>query len=179
MNDSLLSAQVRYVEAQAKQFKGEMVNGEDAFKLDDKPRRINVGDSIFKEGDVITLPNLPNTSPADAARWIAAPLSKNGDPILRCLVEVKDNSGVESVKQLFAGTLTKSVRNRDTGVTVTTNGTAADAIADCVTNQDIWKALAGKSLKITKITTVPVIRRGFNGQADRPGDAQILTIDLV
>lgn len=179
MNDSLYSAQVRYIEAQSKQFKGELTSGVDAFKADDKPRRINVGDSIFKKGDVFTLPNLPETSEADAKRWIAAPLSKNGDPILRCLVECKGDDGVESVKQLFAGTLTKSVRNRDTGVTVMTSGTAADAIADCVTNQDIWKKLAGKTLVVKDITTVPIIRRGFNGQADRPGDAQVLTIDLV
>lgn len=179
MNDSLYSAQVRYIEAQANQFKGSVTNGVDAFKADDKPRRINVGDSIFKQGDTFTLPNLPETSPEDAKRWIAAPLSKNGDPVLRCLVECKGDDGVESVKQLFAGTLTKIVRNRDTGVNVMTNGTAADAIADCVTNTDIWKKLAGKTLVVKAVTTVPIIRRGFNGAADRPGDAQVLTIDLV
>lgn len=178
MNDSLFSAQQQIVEAQARAYNGTASFGEDAFKNDDKPRRRNIEESLFNEGDVIVLPKLPSASPEDAKKWISAPLSKGGDPITRCLVYVTDKNGNESVKQLFAGTLTKSVRNRDTGVTVHANGTAVDAIADCITNQDIWKTLAGKTLVISKATTVPTIRRGFNGQPDRPADGTVLTIDL-
>jgi hypothetical protein len=160
---------------------GEFLSGADAFQKDNKARRRNLDASVFHDGDVVTVPFLPNDAshPEDKDKWIALPISKGGDPVTRCLVAVKDKDGKESVKELFAGTMTKFVVNRENNETVFTSGSAVDAIENCVSNTEIWETLAGKQLKFHSPKVVKTVIRGFNGRPDREGNQTVWTIDLV
>jgi hypothetical protein len=181
METNLFDLQVQRNQVIAKTNGGTCLTGAAAFDVDNKARRRNLDNSVFHDGDTIEVPFLPGDAahPEDGAKYMALPISKGGDPVMRVLVKCTDKDGKESVKELFAGTLTKSALNRDTQINVATSGTAVEAIEDCVTNQDIWKAIAGKKLKFSNPKTVPTIVRGFNGRPDRQANTTIWQIDFV
>lgn len=177
--ENLLSISVARLQATARQFKTNFLSGADALKQDDKARRTNIEDSMLHVGDVIVVPELPENNAETAEQWVAVPMQEGGKPILRVLCQVTDNNGNKSYKALFAGTLTKTVRNRETGASEGTTGTVAEAIKDCATNVDVWHKVAGKTIKVTAMKEVPIIRRGFNGNPDRDTDTQVLTLDFA
>lgn len=178
---SLFDAQMRRAQATATNNGKPLVSGSEAFAIDNKPRRRSLDNSVFHDGDTVVVPFLPTDTahPEDKDKWLALPINRGGDPVLRAHCLVTDKDGKQSVKELFAGTLCKFVRDRETQAEVATTGTAVDAIADCETNTEIWQKLAGKTLKFHSPKTVKTIIRGFNGRPDREGNQTVWTIDLA
>lgn len=178
---NLFDAQKRRAEATALNNGKPLVSGTEAFAVDNKPRRRSLDASTFHDGDKVQVPFLPTDAahPEDKDKWLALPINKGGDPVLRAHCLVTDKDGKQSVKELFAGTLCKFVRNRETGDEVQTSGSAVDLIADCETNQEIWQKLAGRTLTFSNPKRVKTIIRGFNGRPDREGEQTVWQIDVA
>lgn len=186
MNDSLFSSAVESERLRAQQLatdgrSTQFFDGENAFALAAKSRvPRNLAEVLLNEGDTFTIPTDDKSK-----QWIATPLSKGGDPVLRLLAEVKDKDGNVRFVQVFVGTLLKSVRNRET---------KAQVLADCkfkdgssfrahsagfANQQDCWKFLFGKTLKVSAVTEVPSIGRNYLTGARFEKDAQVLTFEEV
>lgn len=179
-NVNVLDAAVKRANLTAQNYGTTVLTGADAMKLDEKVARRNLADSVFADGDVVTIPALPTDNATDAQnkQWIALPINKGGDPVTRCLCEVTSKDGKKSVKELFAGTFRKFVRNRESGEDVYSNGSAVDLVADCVSNTEIWEQLAGKTIEFSAPKQVPTVIRGFNGRPDRNGNQTVWTINV-
>lgn len=175
----ILQRELDFLAAQAKKLRVSSLSGAAALAKDDKPRGRNFAETLFSDGDVVEVPAYPDKDePKDTdAQWIALPMTATGDPILRVLCKVT-NGKVVSYKQLFCGTLTKSVTNRENGASVSVSGTLADEIADCVTNIDVWKKVAGRTLTFVSHEDVPIVQRGFGGDPDRNKSAMVFSIDI-
>lgn len=180
-NANVLDAALKRVELTAKNFGSDVTTGKGALELDNKVARRNLADSVFADGDTVVIPGLPTDDPTNPNNkcYISLPINKGGDKVTRVLCEVTSKEGKKSVKELFAGTLRKFVRNRETNVDEFTHGTAVDAVADCVSNTEIWEALAGKTIKFSNPKQVPTVIRGFNGRPDRNGNQTVWQIDFV
>jgi len=175
------AALIKQAEATARENDGKLATGADALKADDKPRRSDISQSMFNVGDEFTVPAYPGTpgsTPETDARYVSAPISKGGVPVLRVYVDVKNGDFTET-KPLFMGTFTKRIMNVDTQQIVAAKGTAVELLRNCITNNDCWKVLAGKRLKVVDCVNVPYIRRGWNGQPDRRTTTNVLTIDVI
>ena len=175
----ILQRELDFLAAQAKKLKVSSLSGAAALAKDDKPRGRNFAETLFSDGDVVEVPAYPDKdNPKDSdAQWVALPMTATGDPILRVLCKVT-NGKVTTYKQLFCGTLTKSVTNRENGASVSVSGTLADEIADCVTNIDVWKKVAGRTLTFVSHEDVPIVQRGFGGDPDRNKSAMVFSIDI-
>lgn len=137
--------------------------------------RKSADESIFFVGDEIIVPAWDETN----ERWQSMPMSnKNDKPVFRCLVEVHNGDNVYE-KELFMGTLRKTVQDRETGEYVSTSGTVVDLLKGIYMLDEAWQAVADKRLKVTAVKSVPVIKRGYNGNPDRPGTSNVLTIDVM
>lgn len=136
--------------------------------------RKSADESIFFEGDEIIIPKWDE----EPERWQSMPMAEKGKPVFRCAVEVHNVDNVYE-KELFMGTLRKTVQDKETGEYVSTSGTVVDLLKGIYMLDEAWQAVAGKRLKVTAVKTVPVIKRGFNGNPDRPGMSNVLTIDVM
>ena len=94
-------------------------------------------------------------------------------------VKVTAADGTVTARELFYGTLTKSVQNRETKQTVAVTGTIVDELRNCIMQKEGWLKLCGKKLKVTNAVEVPIIRRGWNGQPDRATTTTVYSIDVV
>lgn len=153
-----------------------MKSGREAFEANaNTVVRRSLDEALYHEGDVLELA----ASFDDEGRWLSLPVAKGGDPVLRAVCKVTDKDGNVTARELFYGTLTKSVQNRETKQTVSVTGTVVDLLRNCILQNDGWQKLLGKKLKITGATEVPIIRRGWNGQPDRPTTTTVYSIDVV
>ena len=119
--------------------------------------------------------------PANATsdQWINTPLTRGQNPVTRALCEVTAADGTKSVKELFLGTLMKSVQNRETKQNVSVTGNIVEYTRNCVTKKEVWEKLFGKTLEVVGVQMVPIIRRGFNGQPDRATETSVLKINVL
>lgn len=153
-------------EAQARQYGSACTSGIDAFNVSSgNAARRSINDNIFLDGDVIEVPKLPQDDPNTADQWIAAPLSRGGDPVTCVLVKCTAKSGKVSVKRLFAGTITKSVMEHGTDTVYSTGGSVvtSTAVQNAATVGEIFAALASHKIRFGQPKTVKVNRRDFNG----------------
>jgi hypothetical protein len=176
-NANVFDAAIKRAELTAKTYQTTMLTGQEAFEKDDKVARRNLADQTFADGDTVEIPQLPSASAEDAKKWISLPINRGGEPVTRVLCKVTDKNGKVSVKELFAGTFRKFVRNRDTQVDEFSKGTAVDAVADCVSNTEIWQTLAGKTVVFSNPRSIPTVIRGFNGRPDRNGNQTVWDIN--
>lgn len=186
MNDSLFSSAVESERLRAQQLAtdgraSQFFDGKDAFALASNQRvPRNLGEVLLAEGDTFTIPTDENSK-----QWLATPLSKGGDPVLRLLAEVKDKNGNVRFVQVFIGTLLKSVRNRETKGQVLADVKFKDGSsfrahsAGFANQQDCWRFLFGKTLKVTAVDEVPTIGRNYQTGARFEKDAQVLTFEEV
>lgn len=138
--------------------------GADALKVgEDKRVPRSIADSTLAPGDTF---RIPLTTGEEAKAFLAAPMTEGGAPVLRCFVEVKQN-GVSRCLPLFLGTFTKSLRDSGTGQIHRAElvfKNSNDSLATCATQADAWRLLGGKTFKVTKATTVPIVRRDKDGR---------------
>lgn len=179
--ENILSMEVERLEASARNMGVSALSGFDSLELDDKPRRRSIGETVFKDGDVLTVPPLPvKGEPKDTdSLWKALPISAGGDPILRVVCSCYNTESKKTTaKQLFAGTLSKSLMNRDTLVETPVTGTIVAYLADCVTNTQVWNKIAGHKLHFVSHTDVPYVQIGFNGAPDRNKTGSVFEINI-
>lgn len=186
MNDSLFSSAVESERLRAQQLatdgrSTQFLDGKEAFALSANSRvPRNIEEVVLREGDTFTIPDS-----AESKQWIATPLSKGGDPVLRLLAEIKGKDGSVRFVQVFVGTLLKSVRNRETKEQVLADckfkdGSSFRALSAGFANQqDCWKFLFGKTLTVKAVTEVPSIGRNYQTGARFEKDAQVLTFEEV
>lgn len=165
-------------------YKGSLQSGATAFQsLSGRPRRRDLDAIAFKVGDKFTIP-------ADAAspRWISSPLSDGGDNVFRCLVHVTNaTTGEEGEKEVFYGTLFKSVRDikgkthKAQLLVLAQDGTRSTFdTSTAIEEQEVWKLLFGKTIEvIAESDTINYVRRGFNGQPDRETTTTVLTFSVA
>ena len=173
-NDNLFAFASQYAEARANALGGNIVKGSAAFEGEDTPVRRDLSETQFNVGDKIEIP-----ANAASEQWIRTPLTKGQDPVTRALCKVTANDGSVSVKELFIGTLMKSVQNRETKQNVSVTGTITNYTANCITKKEVWEKLFGKTLEVVAVQLVPIIRRGFNGQPDRATETSVLKINVL
>lgn len=174
--DTLFSFTNEYNKAWCAKLGVEMKSGREAFEANaNTVVRRSLDEALYHEGDVLELA----ASFDDEGRWLSLPVAKGGDPVFRAVCKVTDKDGNVTARELFYGTLTKSVQNRETKQTVSVTGTVVDLLRNCILQNDGWQKLLGKKLKITKATEVPIIRRGWNGQPDRATTTTVYSIDVV
>lgn len=151
-----------------------LLTGEAAFlEAEKKPLRRDLGEATFNVGDRIEIPSEIND------QFQAMPITKGQASVVRCLCKVTDASGNVNTKELFIGTIRKSVMSTETKQPISAKGTAHDLIAKCVMESEAWKLLLGKTLVVKDSITVPIMRRSFvQGTPDRPSNTAILTIDI-
>lgn len=174
MADSIFDYTIRVNKEIAKAMKSELKTGAAAMATAKTVMRRSLDETIFKVNDIIIIPEWDENS----EQWISMPMSEKGNPVFRCVCEVH-NGDNKFVKELFMGTLRKSVRNRETNEFVSVTGTVVELLKGEYMLEDAWKKLAGKKLKVIAITTVPVIKRGYKGDPDRITTSDVLTIDIV
>lgn len=173
-NESLFAFATNYAEARAKALGGNIVKGAAAFEVEDAPVRRDLSETQFNIGDKIVIP-----ADANSEQWICTPLTRGQNPVTRALCEVTASDGTKSVKELFLGTLMKSVQNRETKQNVSVTGSITQFTANCITKKEVWQKLFGKTLEVVGVQMVPIIRRGFNGQPDRPTETSVLKINVL
>ena len=173
-NESLFAFATNYAEARAKALGGNIVKGAAAFEVEDAPVRRDLSETQFNIGDKIVIP-----ATADSEQWICTPLTRGQNPVTRALCEVTASDGTKSVKELFLGTLMKSVQNRETKQNVSVTGSIINFTSNCITKKEVWQKLFGKTLEVVGVQMVPIIRRGFNGQPDRPTETSVLKINVL
>jgi hypothetical protein len=173
-NDGLFAFAQNYAEARAKALGGNIVKGAAAFEAEDTPVRRDLSETQFNVGDKIVLP-----ANATSDQWINTPLTRGQNPVTRALCEVTAADGTKSVKELFLGTLMKSVQNRETKQNVSVTGNIVEYTRNCVTKKEVWEKLFGKTLEVVGVQMVPIIRRGFNGQPDRATETSVLKINVL
>lgn len=173
-NDGLFAFAQNYAEARAKALGGNIVKGAAAFEAEDTPVRRDLSETQFNVGDKIVLP-----ADATSNQWINTPLTRGQNPVTRALCEVTAADGTKSVKELFLGTLMKSVQNRETKQNVSVTGNIVEYTRNCVTKKEVWEKLFGKTLEVVGVQMVPIIRRGFNGQPDRATETSVLKINVL
>lgn len=173
-NDGLFAFAQNYAEARAKALGGNIVKGAAAFEAEDVPVRRDLSETQFNVGDKIVLP-----ANATSDQWINTPLTRGQNPVTRALCEVTAADGTKSVKELFLGTLMKSVQNRETKQNVSVTGNIVEYTRNCVTKKEVWEKLFGKTLEVVGVQMVPIIRRGFNGQPDRATETSVLKINVL
>lgn len=173
-NDNLFAFAQNYAEARAKSLGGNIVKGSAAFEGEDTPVRRDLSETQFNAGDKIEIP-----ANASSEQWIRTPLTRGQDPVTRALCKVTASDGSVSVKELFMGTLMKSVQNRETKQNVSVTGTITDYTRNCITKKEVWEKLFGKTLEVVSVQMVPIIRRGFNGQPDRATETSVLKINVL
>lgn len=174
LNEGLFAFASQYAEARAKALGGNIVKGAAAFEAEDTPVRRDLSETQFNVGDKILIP-----ADATSEQWINTPLTRGQNPVTRALCEVTASDGTKSVKELFLGTLMKSVQNRETKQNVAVTGSIVDYTRNCVTKKEVWEKLFGKTLEVVGSQMVPIIRRGFNGQPDRATETSILKINVL
>lgn len=178
MADSIFDYNQNVNKARAASLGVTLLTGEAAFlEAEKKPLRRDLGETTFNVGDRIEIPSEIND------QFMAMPITViKGQPVntvVRCLCKVTDAAGVVHAKELFIGTIRKSVMNVETKLAVSAKGTAHDLIAKCVMESEAWKLLLGKTLIVKDSVTVPIMRRSFTqGTPDRPSNTAILTIDV-
>lgn len=170
--DTLFSFAIEYNKAWCNKLNVEMKTGLDAFESNDTVVRRSLEDAMFHEGDIIEIPA------KDSEQWISCPVAKGGNAVTRPVCKVTDKDGNVTARELFYGTLTKSVQNRETKETVSVTGSVVDLLRNCILQKEGWLKLVGKKLKITGATEVPIIRRGWNGQPDRSTTTTVYSIDV-
>lgn len=173
-NDNLFAFATQYAEARANALGGNIVKGATAFEGEDTPVRRDLSETQFNVGDKIEIP-----ANATSEQWIRTPLTRGQDPVTRALCKVTDKDGNVSVKELFMGTLMKSVQNRETKQNISVTGSITDYTRNCVTKKEVWEKLFGKTLEVVAVNMVPIIRRGFNGQPDRATETSVLKINVL
>lgn len=174
VNDGLFAFAQNYAEARAKALGGNIVKGAAAFEAEDAPVRRDLSETQFNVGDKVVLP-----ANATSDQWINTPLTRGQNPVTRALCEVTAADGTKSVKELFLGTLMKSVQNRETKQNVSVTGNIVEYTRNCVTKKEVWEKLFGKTLEVVGVQMVPIIRRGFNGQPDRATETSVLKINVL
>lgn len=172
--DTLFSFAIEYNKAVCEKWGVEIKTGLDAFESNNTLVRRNLEDSMFHVGDIIEIP-----ADKTSKQWLSLPVAKGGDPVVRPLCRVTAADGTVTARELFYGTLTKSVRNRETKKSVSVKGTIVDELRNCIMQEEGWEKLLGKKLKVTNATEVPIIRRGWNGQPDRATTTTVYDIDVV
>ncbi len=186
MNDSLFSSALESERLRAQQLAtdgraAQFLDGKEAFALASKSRvPRNLAETLLNDGDTFTIPDS-----AESKQWLASPLSKGGDPVLRLLAEVKDKDGNVRFVQVFVGTLLKSVRNRENKEQVLADVKFKDGSsfrahsAGFANQQDCWQFLFGKTLTVKAVQEVPTIGRNYLTGARFEKDAQVLTFEEV
>jgi len=184
MNDSLFSSALAQEKLRADQLATEgrasqFFSGEDAFALSANSRvPRNIEEVLLRDGDEFTIP-----TDSKSKQWIATPLSKGGDPVLRLLAEVKGKDGSVRFVQIFVGTLLKSVRNRETKAQALADvkfkdGSSFRATSAGFPNQQAcWEFLFGKTLKVVSASEVPTIKRNRLTGARFEAEAQVLQFE--
>ena len=170
---STLEMAINNAQVRANALNLECLTGKAAFAKEDKPARRDLGEVIFSKGDTFVIPKDESSE-----QWISAPVSRDGQPITRAIVEVTSADGTVSAKELFIGTLNKTVIDRVTKQPVSVGGNITSYTTGKPLNSDIWKALFGKTITVTNEKKVATIRRGFNGQPDREVETSVLSFDV-
>ena len=151
----------------------EIKTGLDAFESNDTVVRRSLEDAMFHVGDIVEIPA------KDSDQWVSCPVAKGGNAVVRPVCKVTASDGTVTARELFYGTLTKSVQNCETKQTVAVTGTIVDELRNCIMQKEGWLKLCGKKLKVTNAVEVPIIRRGWNGQPDRATTTTVYSIDVV
>ncbi len=184
MNDTLFSSAVESERLRAQQLATEgratqFFDGENAFALAANTRvPRNLEEVLLRDGDEFTIP-----TDSKSKQWIATPLSKGGDPVLRLLAEVRGKDGSVRFVQIFVGTLLKSVRNRETKEQALADVKFKDGSsfrahsAGFANQQDCWTFLFGKTLKVVSVSEVPTIGRNRLTGARFEKEAQVLAFE--
>jgi hypothetical protein len=172
--DTLFAFAIDYNKAVCEKWGVEIKTGLDAFESNNTVVRRNLEDAMFRVGDIIEIP-----ADKGSEQWLSLPVAKGGDPVVRPLCRVTAADGTVTARELFYGTLTKSVQNRETKQSVAVTGTIVDELRNCIMQKEGWEKLLGKKLKVTNAVEVPIIRRGWNGQPDRPTTTTVYSIDVV
>ena len=184
MNDTLFSSAVESERLRAQQLAtdgraAQFLDGQDAFALSANNRvPRNIEEVLLRDGDEFTIP-----TDSKSKQWIATPLSKGGDPVVRLLAEVRGKDGQVRFVQVFLGTLLKSVRNRETKEQTLADIKFKDdksfraVSAGFANQQDCWKFLFGKTLKVVSVAEVPTIKRNRLTGARYESDAQVLQFE--
>lgn len=155
-NDSLFSSAISAEKLRAEQLgrADQFSDGENAFALAQKARvPRSLAEVTLQEGDTFAVP-----ADEKSKQWLASPLQKDGDPRLRLLAEVTDEKGAVRYVHVFLGSLLKSVTTID-GKNVLADvklkdGTSFRSLTAGFANADeCWRALFGKTLKVTNSTT--------------------------
>lgn len=149
-------------------------------KFDKIEIRINDGSNIIVEGDEFTIPKGQDLEDSKFIRVF------NGNQAPGIFVITKDGS----LKEFYLSTFTKMAipYNEDSTRVKNADGSDAPAIISTGTAVDLWKkytiaedglqAIAGKTLKYSKVDAIRTMRLRNNG-ARVLGNSQIPTIDIV
>lgn len=184
MNDTLFSSAVESERLRAQQLAtdgraAQFLDGQDAFALSANTRvPRNLEEVLLQDGDEFTIP-----TDSKSKQWIATPLSKGGDPVVRLLAEVRGKDGQVRFVQVFLGTLLKSVRNRETKTTALADVKLKDGSsfraqsAGFPSQEQCWRFLFGKTLKVVSVSEVPTIKRNRLTGARYESDAQVLQFE--
>lgn len=171
--DTLFNFAIEYNKAFCAKLGVEIKTGLEAFESNDTVVRRSLEDAMFHVGDIVEIPA------KDSGQWVSCPVAKGGNAVVRPVCKVTAVDGTVTARELFYGTLTKSVQNRETKQTVAVTGTIVDELRNCIMQKEGWLKLCGKKLKVTNAVEVPIIRRGWNGQPDRATTTTVYSIDVV
>ena len=143
----------------------------------------NIAFVMFADGDVATIPPYPveGTPRESDKQWVSKPINANGRPVLSVFCEVHNElTGVDSVKELFAGTLVKNALEEGTGKNIAASGNVPAAVMNLATVEDVFLAVAGKKIKFSNPKTFKTRRRDFTGQRpDHIADTTVFQMDFA
>ncbi len=153
--ENLLSLTLQQIKAAAAAKSLSCESGSEAFKYaSTAPKAVPFEAHTLHKGEIFTVPS--TTSDA----WISTSLRPDGKPICRAVVTVKSSVGDRGF-ELFLGTLTKSVRDKD-GNTVAAQIIDLDGnrvtFDTCVYQGDCWKVLQNRTFKVASVHEVPILK---------------------
>lgn len=137
------------------------------------PTRWGYCDCSFNVGDKI---QLPQTIDSKQFKFFA---NKHNYPLLSIYCHYHNAvSGQTYPIKLRSGLFFARVQNRITKESFKTTGNITQYINNSMTEYDVWNNLIGKTLIITNVLEVPILKRGFNKVPDRNMTYPIYTIDV-
>ncbi len=131
-------------------------------------------DCSFNVGDKIQLPQT-----IDSRQFKFFAHKHNNPPQLSVYCHYHNAiSGQIYPIKLRSGLFFDRVQNRITKESFKTTGNITQYVNNSMTEYDIWNNLIGKTLIITNVLEVPIIKRGFGGVPDRNTTYHIYTINV-
>lgn len=141
--------------------------------LDSNPARTNFAGPTFVQGDEFTVPKVTDDA------WRTRPYGDNGTKRGCCAAQGERN-GQQHYYMLFMGSFIKTATNRNNGKEVSTvvkvkkNGkNSVLKIEELESEGAQWRAIAGKTFTVVKVTKVPVIKEDYRTGREKPSTTHV------